>query len=1075
MATGGSVKAGRCPPSLVQLLTEKLPQLRAQLRLLNDARWRDELPPPLGKLDSSFKKNTAFAKKLRTAINQEGLAAVLRDIRGLSLEKYLSEVVASVTEGVLKCTKLEDVWAAVEIVSALHQRFGAAFTSPLLANVLQLMATAAVPPLSTARQAAMMRVVMELCLVGVFRTVSDCARDALPAYVVRNYTKVELKRVVVVVLRDVLLEDIANGGALPVAVAFLRRFGALLYPETKGAANSEGTYGTEGTLEKTCATASDADLAWLEDVRHVLRAYAQATLKALTLTHAGLAALNGRIKKTSVRTGRIPEELTAERDATNAVFEAMRDALQSFVEAIDGLVMPQLANPVAGGADDDAQVEVVRREDDLGVWDSVETRNFYTRIPIAALVETEGASTATEDTLESEVKGSSEGDSSDAAAGAAASGERMRDIVGRLDAVSTTAELDSLAADFTALNLTNKASKNRLFKWFLETGEISKLKFFARFLAIHRVALADVIDELIEYVDRGFRTQIYRSASRINFKNVLFFCELIRFKLVPLHVVFHKIRALTLSVAASNNLDLLLVVYEQCGRFLLHEPQYRDDMREMVALLKLKRANEQFLINDKMGINGLLVIVEPPVGPSVGDAGPSVGDAMGDAGHRDPEALFCQHLLRVELKPSNVSLVVRLLRKVDLNLSAVRRVLVQCLTTPEQTNYESIPQLAVVLANVSGSPTTQWLRVEVIDTVLEKVIRGLELTDYRLARLRVADIKYVAALYNFGLVEWRLVRVLLYKVLTTGHPNMQPLPLSLVETDLPDNYLRIQLCCVLLTHLTRTPGLPLGGSWKQHELKRMKRQARAELGQFMCFFEYYMFTKQQPIPRETEFRVSDLFKKLFGGQYERATDLGGAVKKLQAVVAARGDDNAVDEDADAETSEADDDDDDDDWGDSADIVDEEEEEVDEEEDEEDEGASEEEREDDNTDVELTDDLDLSDSSSSASDSAAALHEEQILALDRDIQKMVLDLYAHTLLARKLAVAVPSKKVMELAATAPAKTRHSAFTFLTKKGKKTSATQVLLPDDLRLSASKRRGDNDEREHRERIMQLVRNME
>jgi hypothetical protein len=35
--------------------------------------------------------------------------------------------------------------------------------------------------------------------------------------------------------------------------------------------------------------------------------------------------------------------------------------------------------------------------------------------------------------------------------------------------------------------------------------------------------------------------------------------------------------------------------------------------------------------------------------------------------------------------------------------------------------------------------------------------------------------------------------------------------------------------------------------------------------------------------------------------------------------------------------------------------------------------------------------------------------------------------------------------------------------------------VVLPDDLRLSASKRRGDNDEREHRERIMQLVRNME
>src|SRR4051794_36554022 len=46
--------------------------------------------PPL---DTSFKKNTAVIKRLRTSLTPDNLTSILRDIATVSLEKYLSEVI----------------------------------------------------------------------------------------------------------------------------------------------------------------------------------------------------------------------------------------------------------------------------------------------------------------------------------------------------------------------------------------------------------------------------------------------------------------------------------------------------------------------------------------------------------------------------------------------------------------------------------------------------------------------------------------------------------------------------------------------------------------------------------------------------------------------------------------------------------------------------------------------------------------------------------------------------------------------------------------------------------------------
>ena len=71
-----------------------------------------------------MKKNTAFIKRLRTALTSAGQSVFLQEIRSLSLHKYLSEIISACFEGLCKLKTPADIAAGVEIVSALHQRFG---------------------------------------------------------------------------------------------------------------------------------------------------------------------------------------------------------------------------------------------------------------------------------------------------------------------------------------------------------------------------------------------------------------------------------------------------------------------------------------------------------------------------------------------------------------------------------------------------------------------------------------------------------------------------------------------------------------------------------------------------------------------------------------------------------------------------------------------------------------------------------------------------------------------------------------------------------------------------------------
>jgi regulator of nonsense transcripts 2 len=107
------------------------------------------------------------------------------------LHKYLSEIISACYEGLCKLKSPGEIEAGVEIVSALHQRFGPAeFTEFLGWLVGKGLATPEKSILKTlaaearekeekeriTRQRVLLRVVTELWLVGVLRTLDDVTR-----------------------------------------------------------------------------------------------------------------------------------------------------------------------------------------------------------------------------------------------------------------------------------------------------------------------------------------------------------------------------------------------------------------------------------------------------------------------------------------------------------------------------------------------------------------------------------------------------------------------------------------------------------------------------------------------------------------------------------------------------------------------------------------------------------------------------------------------------------------------------------------------------------------------------------
>ncbi|CAG8501990.1 5188_t:CDS:10 [Ambispora leptoticha] len=279
---------------------------RRELRNENLTAWSLGKPDPtkFKNLDSNIKKNTGFIKKCKTQLSAEYQAQLLKDINTLTLEKYISEVVAAVVEGVQRCKMAADIWAAVEVISALHQRFPDTFT-PFLTHTL---ARSLVPPnkqqlavLTTeqrekeentriAKQRVLLRIAGELWLMGVLRNVEDGiaalnsggaavgagsvngVKDNVAGFVSNNSIVKDTREVkeykssgegfLYTVMKELLSHDSKHLN-LPLAVSFVKNFGPEIIGTMRKQKRDESVATTEAA---TTSESADMDKAPTDDV-----------------------------------------------------------------------------------------------------------------------------------------------------------------------------------------------------------------------------------------------------------------------------------------------------------------------------------------------------------------------------------------------------------------------------------------------------------------------------------------------------------------------------------------------------------------------------------------------------------------------------------------------------------------------------------------------------------------------------------------------------------------------------------------------------------------------------------------
>lgn len=175
--------------------------------------------------------------------------------------------------------------------------------------------------------------------------------------------------------------------------------------------------------------------------------------------------------------------------------------------------------------------------------------------------------------------------------------------------------------------------------------------------------------------------------------------------------------------------------------------------------------------------------------------------------------LFIRHLIYDVLTKKTIDKVLRLIRKLDWNDPHIQRTLHKVFTKPWKIKYSSIPLLAMLTYDLQRYYPA--FTIAVVDQVLEDIRRGLEQNVYNINQRRVATMKYLGELYIYRLIGSSIIFDTLWTLVTFGHrkPSVvfnviitidtriaegRPLPGQPCPIDMPDDFFRIRLVCVLL-------------------------------------------------------------------------------------------------------------------------------------------------------------------------------------------------------------------------------------------------------------------------------------
>lgn len=388
-------------------------------------------------LDSALKKNTAFIKRLRTGITASAQTTFLTEIRTLSLHKYLSEIIAAFYEGLCKLKTAGEIAAGAEIASALHQRFGPdEFTKQLgwlLGRGMSTPDKAQIKSWSQdvrereekerlARHRVLLRLVTELWLVGVLRSLDDVEKpedakgkdgaSSMPgksaegsakskaSQTARGNQDKEAEPFPLEVLKDLLGYDREHLN-LPLAVLFAKSYSWDILG-SKAAGEGRKTVEADGATTTASKDAPDA-ASWDEPAaisdstddpplasdsmqqrfKNILNRYLEDVKKHIVRDQNALSAQNRRNAETYVKVGEILEDRQTNFEKQTKAHEKLVSNAQVLCEVL-GSEMPDLGKKEDTDAAASQSIGLVKTGEYLrgqgegaGIWEDEDERRFY--------------------------------------------------------------------------------------------------------------------------------------------------------------------------------------------------------------------------------------------------------------------------------------------------------------------------------------------------------------------------------------------------------------------------------------------------------------------------------------------------------------------------------------------------------------------------------------------------------------------------------------------------------------------------------------------------------------------------
>lgn len=838
----------------------------------------------------------------------------------------MSEIISATAEGLSKLKTASEIATGVEIVSALHQRFG---PNDFTKKLAWLLGRGLTPPdkaqMKTwtlevkereererlARHRVLLRVVTEFWLCGLLRGLDDVERPDEVSGKTKDSTGPESGRIQgssrssattngirselgyendpfpLEVLKELLGHDPEHAN-LTLAVLFVKNFAWDILGLKGGTEDTRKTVEADGmVVEESKQTidepSSDQDSPIIDaNMRrrflNVFERYLQSVKTHIIRDQKHLNSQSRRNAEAYVKSGEIFEDRQANFEKQTKAQERLVANAQTLCDVL-GSEMPDLADKDNVDATAAGSVGIIKtgeylrgQGDGAGIWEDEDERRFYEnlvdlkgRVPAILLEDAKKAkgesnedAAKVEGNIETDIaaKKANELDDQSTAIANKTVGAQVDAILTRLPDLQNKEMVDQAALDFCFLN--SKASRNRLIKAIQEVpkGRTDLLPLYARLAATLGQYMPDVLQGLVSHLDDEFRSLQRRKSKdflgQVRMINMRYLAELTKFGIVPEHVIFHCFKV-SLDDFSRMNIEIVANLLENCGRYLLRNPDTSPRMGSFLETLARKKAAQHLGQQERMLIENAMYYVDPPDRAAIQQK------------ERTPTELFIRQLVYLDMTKRNYMKILKTIRKLHWEEKEVVIMLEKIFSKPGKVKFSNIHLLAVLLGALYRYH--QDFAIGVIDNVLEQITLGLEQNDFKFNQRRIAEVKYLGELYNYKMVDSTIIFDTLYRLVTFGHEGGTPTPGKTTPLDLPDDFFRIRLVCTILD----TCGICFD-----------RGSSKKKLDFFLTFFQYYLLTKDS-VPMEIDFLVQDTFS-LVRPQWKIVTDLAEAAKLFQDAI-----------------------------------------------------------------------------------------------------------------------------------------------------------------------------------------------